>query len=244
MNRSSSFLLATLIAASTTAQVSIGNRAGIGSSHTVSDDADVQKLLETDNNPLLGLGVAMVVEVKIKPFIALQSEFGLTQKGHQIKEPKQDGYSRLRTNYGEAQLLAKGIIGKGPAKLNILAGASFGRGMVGVQRNANNALDTTTSISFLDQNSKLVDFGPGADELNRVEWSLIGGLGASFDLGTSRVFIEGRYVNGLTSIYNDSKSGTTAPGVFNRTLLLQFGYLVQLNDPKKDTSAKPEAPQY
>lgn len=244
MARLSTLLTSMALVGSSLAQVSIGNRAGLSISSLNSTDADVQKMLETNKTTLLGVSTAMVVEVKVKPFIAVQGEFGLTQKGHQIREKKQDGYSRLRTNYGEVNLLAKGIIGKGPAKLNILAGASFGRGLVGVQRSANNALDTINNINFLDESSALVDFGPGADELNRIEWCLVGGLGASFDLGTSRLFVEGRYVSGLTSIYNEGKGAVQVPEVFNRSILIQVGYLVELGSAKPKAAPVPQAPQY
>lgn len=247
MKRILPLLVAATLAASSDAQVSIGNRVGPSFSRLFSTDAEANKVLEKNNNTLLGVSMGLVLEVKIKPFIAVQTEFGLTQKGHQIMEPKQDGYNRLRLNYGEGQLLAKGIVGKGPAKLNILAGASFGRGLVGVSRTANNTFDAD-SVQFLDLSSSLVDFDENVDtELNRVEISFVGGLGASFDLGNSRLTIEGRHVRGLTSIYNDGSrklEGTPWPETFNRSLLIQFGYLVQLNDPKSKAPAKPEAPQY
>ncbi len=255
MKRVLPLFIAAALAASTDAQVSIGNRIGWSISHQVSDDAETQKLLETNNNALLGMSMGLILETRIKPFIAAQLEFGLTQKGHQTREAKQDGYSRLRLNYGEAQFLAKGIIGKGPAKLNVLAGISFGRGLVGILRTTNKAVeDSTMNINqgdttyaytyFLDESSSLRDFDEGVENLNRVEWSLVGGLGASFDLGRSRVFLEGRYVYGLTSIYNPGKDGVTLPDIFNRSILINFGYLVQLNDPKSKTPPKPEAPQY
>ncbi len=255
MKRLLPLLFATTIAASTDAQVSIGNRLGWSISHLESDDSKTQELLEKDKTTLLGMSMGLIVESKIKPYIAAQMEFGLTQKGHQIKEAKQDGYSRLRLNYGEAQFLAKGIIGKGPTKLNVLAGVSFGRGLVGIERTTNKAVedstmvinqgDTTYSYTFfLDEESDLRDFDDGVENLNRVEWSFVGGLGASFELGRSRVFVEGRYVHGLTSINNPAKDGITPPDVFTRSILIQFGYLVQLGEPKQDTPTKPEAPQY
>jgi len=255
VNRLLPLLFAVTVAASTDAQVSIGNRLGWSISHLESDDAATQEQLETNKTTLLGMSMGLLVESRIKPFIAAQLEFGLTQKGHQINEAKQDGYSRLRLNYGEGQFLAKGIIGKGPTKLNVLAGVSFGRGLIGIERTTNKAVeDSTMNINqgdttytytyFLDEESDLRDFDDGVENLNRVEWSFVGGLGASFDLGRSRVFVEGRYVHGLTSINNPGKDGVTPPDIFNRSILIQFGYLVQLNDPKKSTSAKPEAPQY
>lgn len=233
------------LASACLAQVSIGNRAGLGFSRQISDDDALQTLLDKDQNTLIGFAAALPVEVMIHPNIGFQVEFALTQKGHQQNEPKQVGYYRQRLNYGEAALLAKGAIGKGPTKLNLLAGASFGRGLVGVQRTAATGIGTD-SVSFLDQDSKLVDFGPGTDELARVEWSFIGGLGVSFDIGRSRIFLEGRYVYGLTSIYNPVKSGTELPGVFNRTTLFQVGYFVRLNDRKeKGVSSTPAGvPQY
>lgn len=242
MKRLLPLFVAATLAASTDAQVSIGNRLGVSISHQESDDAEMQKILEKDNNALLGMSTALCLEVKIKPFIAAQMEFGITQKGHQIKEEKQPGYNRIRLLYADAALLAKGIIGKGPAKLNILAGASFGRGMVGIQRQY--VQDTLVDVP--NSTASIIDFDKDNDVVNPVEWSLIGGLGASFDLGTSRLFVDGRYISGLTSYASDKKQsdGTTLPGIFNRSILIQVGYLVQLNDPKGKTPAKPDAPQY
>lgn len=255
MTRTLPALIILLLALPATAQVSIGNRLGWSISHLESDDADTQEALEKDKTTLLGMSMGLIVESKIKPFLAAQLEFGLTQKGHQQNEAKQDGYKRLRLNYGEAQFLAKGIIGNGPTKLNVLAGVSFGRGLIGIERTTTRAIeDSTMNINqgdttytytyFLDEASGLRDFDDGVENLNRVEWSLVGGLGASFDLGRSRVFVEGRYVHGLTSINNPAEKGITPPDVFNRSILIQFGYLVQLNDPKSKTPPKPEAPQY
>ncbi len=242
MKRILPLFIAASLSASTDAQVSIGNRLGVSISHQESDDTETQKLLEQDQNVLLGMSTALCLEVKIKPFIAVQTEFGITQKGHQVKEEKQPGYNRTRLLYADAALLAKGIIGNGPAKLNILAGTSFGRGMVGIQRSY--IQDTLENIP--NSYAEIIDFDKDNDLVNPVEWSLIGGLGASFDLGNSRLFVEGRYVNGLTSYNSDKKQpdGSTLPGVFNRSILIQFGYLVQLNDPKSKAPAKPEAPQY
>ncbi len=221
------------------AQVSIGNRAGIDFSHFVSDNDTVQTQLDKDQNTLIGFAMALPVEVMFLPNVGVQLEFGLTQKGHQQKEPKQLGYHRTRTNYAEASLLAKGVFGNGPTKLNVLAGASFGRGMVGVQRTA-----YSDTVVLLAEASKLIDFGPGADELARVEWSFIAGLGVSFDIGRSRLYLEGRYVHGLTSIYNPVKSGPELPGVFNRSTLFQVGYFIRLNDRKAKAAVAPTVPQY
>jgi hypothetical protein len=234
--------IAATFAASTDAQVSIGNRLGLSISHQESSDALAKDSLEKDQNTLLGMSTALCLEVKVKPFIAVQAEFGLTQKGHQIKEEKQPGYQRTRLLYADAAILAKGIIGKGPTKLNVLAGASFGRGMVGIHR----TYQQDTLVDVQNSAASIIDFDKDNDKVNPAEWSLIGGLGASFDLGRSRVFVEGRYVSGLTSYTSDKKQadGSTLAEITNRSILIQFGYLVQLNDPKNDKPVKPETPQY
>ena len=259
------FCLAILIAASTHAQVSIGNRLGMALSHQESDDALILDHEGAGPTPLLGLSSALVIEAKIKPFIAAQVELGWTQKGRQNSESGLSDFYRMRLNYGEGQLLAKGIIGKGPVKLNILAGISLGRGLVATELgeysefdnikvvnadtliiNQDTATYTIDTTATFPHERKYVDrflpFNKTRDGgLAITETSLVGGLGVSFDLGRSRVFIEGRYVKGMTAIYNGKLN---EPDVFNSSILFQFGYLVQLNDPKKDASAKPEAPQY
>lgn len=266
MNRFFPLSLAVLLTASAEAQVSIGNRVGLSLSHQETTDSEFIERNGKGQTTLVGLSSAIVIESKIKPFLAVQVELGVTQKGRQNADKSIPAdYYRMRLNYGEGQFLAKGIVGKGPAKLNILAGISFGRGLVAaelgefqnndtvklsgqgtyVYNSGHDTLtfshDTTLVVhgSYLDRYLPFEADRKGGMALT--EWSFVGGLGVSFDLGRSRLFIEGRYVQGLTPIYNGKLN---EPDVFNRSLLINFGYLVQLNDPKKNTSAKPEAPQY
>lgn len=263
MKRLLPLLIVTTFAASTDAQVSIGNRAGLSISHQESDKEDKIDPAGTGQTPLSGLSVGLILESKIKPFLAAQFELGLTQKGRQLSEPKLTEYYRMRLNYAEGQFLAKGIIGKGPTKLNLLAGISFGRGLVGTELgefSENDSLhlsgngtavwggdtiafsqDTTVTrtTSYLDRNIPFNSDRNGG--LAITEWSFVGGVGVSFDVGKARLFLEGRYVHGLNTIYNGRLN---EPDVFNRSIIINFGYLVQLNDPKNDKPAKPEAPQY
>lgn len=255
--------LAAFITVPTVAQVSIGNRMGLSISHHETSDNKFIDPVGDGTSPLTGASVALIVESKIKPFIAAQVELGLTQKGRQISEPNLKDYYRMRLNYGEGQFLAKGIVGKGPTKLNILAGISFGRGLVAAELGEFTETDTITvrglvsgtvdgdtmtffqDTTFLRTRTYTDRYLPFEKDrkgaLALTEWSFVGGLGVSFDLGQSRLFVEGRYVHGLTTIHNGKLD---EPDVFNRSILIQFGYLVQLNDPKKNAPAKPEAPQY
>lgn len=262
MKRLLPFLLSATIAASTDAQVSIGNRLGASISHQETKDEKILEHEGAGQTPLLGLSSAIVIESKIKPFLAAQVELGWTQKGRQNSESGLSDFYRMRLNYGEGQFLAKGIIGKGPVKFNILAGFSFGRGLVAAELgeysendhvtlvNADTLIvnqDTLTHVTdttFTRERKYLDKFLPFSKTreggLAITETSLIGGLGVSFDLGRSRVFVEGRYVKGMTAIYNGKLD---EPNIFNSSILINFGYLVQLNDPK-DASVKPAAPQY
>jgi|GEM_PF-2476389 len=258
MNRLFLLLTAIIMAGYANAQISLGHRAGLS---IASQQSDNEAFLQgrgiggspiDDPHALMGVSSAFVMEAMIKPYIGVQVELGITQKGRQISEKTFDDgrdYYRLRLNYGEGQLLLKGTVGKGTVKGNLLGGISFGRGLSAVERGkfsvdslSGEVIDRRDSASIKELEDRFIDFDAVTKGfLAPTELCWVAGAGVSFELGRSRLFLEGRFTQGLTAIYNGELN---EPDVFNRSILVQLGYLVRLNDLKVTKPVAPDAPAY
>ncbi|HRT53776.1 MAG TPA: outer membrane beta-barrel protein, partial [Flavobacteriales bacterium] len=247
MKRLIPLFVASLVMTTVQGQVSMGHRAGLSIASQRSEKEDFLKGRGIGGRPmddphaLMGVSSALVVEAMIKPYIGVQLELGITQKGRQISEKNFDqgrNYYRLRLNYGEGLLLLKGTLGKGSVKGNLLGGISFGRGLSAVERGkfsvdslSGEVVDRRDSASIKELEDRFIDF----DDVTKgflapTELCWVVGAGVSFDIGRSRIFLEGRFNQGLSAVYNGKLN---EPDVFNRAILVQAGYLVRLNNRKE-----------
>ncbi len=224
-------LLFTSSVACSFAQVSIGHGFGYTSTMFRFDisDASVKAFLEKGAMHCSGSSATIPVEIKLAKCFALQPELAYTEKGIE------NSSSRTRLNYGELHVLAKALIGNGPTNLLVFAGPSLGRGLLVTYHGV---------VSYYGSGVGAADFGDRS-AYRQYEFSAIGGIGAGFGIGRSRMEIEARYLYSFTPIYNKDFLFTDVNGqvisnlgnVYNQGFLFQLGYLIPLSCPKPATTA-------
>ena len=226
----------------TLAQVSIGLRAGLSISDWRPNGGN-DDVRERYSENCLGLAAAVPLEVRLSEHFALQPEVAYTQKGVTMTSHYflQVARTTMRSHYLEVQALAKYSIGNGPGRLHLLAGPSFGRGMLIVLR--------TKPADGNGVAYDAMDYGPGDDDFRMFQVSMVGGAGVTFGSGPTRLFFDFRYVYGLSPLTNDPLFFTDVNGqvivqekvnFFDRSFLMQFGYLVELRSRQEKTG--PPAP--
>lgn len=133
----------------------------------------------------------------------LQGELNVTQKGFTIKEStgfelfnlpvEIGGDYRNKFTYLELPILAKGKIGNDKVKGYLAIGPQFGYMITGRSKAVANVL---LPIQLFNTKLDLDRLG-----FKRFELSGVAALGAEFNVGVGRLFVEGRYTHGFTDYY-------------------------------------------
>ena len=231
-----------VLAGGSMAQVSIGLRAGLSvSDWRVTGNDDLRKRYSENS---LGLATAVPLEIRFTEHFALQPELAYTQKGVTMKSSyyAQVSRSTLRSHYLELQTLAKFTLGAGHVRFHLLAGPSVGRGMLIVFRTKP---EDGNPVAY-----DATDFGPGDNDFRMLQISMVGGAGVTFGTGPARLFFDFRYAYGLSPLTNKPVSYTDINGAFfadkadffDRSFLVQFGYLVRIGGDGKPVPTPPVAP--
>ncbi len=103
-------------------------------------------------------------------------------------------------------------------KFNILSGISLGYAFNGKYKQEYNIFGSVET----DEGS--IDFED--DEFNRMDFSLVFGLGTSFYLSNGYLFLDARYQLGLSDISTESPGSIE---VFNRGIQFSLGYMFSLS---------------
>jgi len=193
IERSSIVLLAALGLGTLHAQVGVGLRGGINWAKMVEINGDG---ILNETHARLGPAAAIVVELPLSKRFSLLPELGFVQRGYQQEPPPYSYYSEGEVNavmdYADMAVLAKFHIGQEPARPHLLLGATVGR-MLGARQYLVDKEGNKVNGTVLD---------PG--QLDMAQWNLglCAGAGFTFKTGTSHVFMECRYLYGLTNIWN------------------------------------------
>lgn len=147
---------------------------------------------------------AIFLEAPVSNRLSIRTEVAYVQKGFVIDE----GFDlpignwdlpfgarvAYQTRYLELPVLAKINLNDGPVQIYMLAGAAAGYAM-------NGRIRTRTSGIFRSQPID-VDMNMNTMGYNRWDFSAIGGLGLSAEVGPGKFFVETRYEHGFSRQYD------------------------------------------
>ncbi len=199
------FLLVSALCAtifSLQAQFSVGVRGGVQFANV--RQTDLLKEISPDLHDVVGASTAAFAELELHPNFALQAELGYTRKGFGLDlgtDVNLFGVSlplgvdaESRFDYLELPLLAKAKFGSEAVKFYAMAGPA-----ISYAGGARLVTKTTGLIEF-----DLTDTKLDLDALGFERWdiSAIGGVGAEFNTGFGKFFIDGRYTHGFQEIYD------------------------------------------
>lgn len=182
------------------AQFSIGPKLGINISTAAGDD------VFDDLESVVGLQFGVAGEVSISEQFAVQPEVLYFQKGSKIDFMGVETKTFL--NYLEIPILVKGKFGA-PDGLQFIAtlGPSFGFGLGGKMK----------------MGDEEVDFDFEDDNLSEFDLSLSIGAGAQIPVGPGNLFLDLRYLLGLTTLDNAGEFDA-----FNRGFGIATGFLFSI----------------
>lgn len=206
--------------ASAQVQLSVGPRVGINlASFSLDDEEEIGELSNR-----LGLLGGAVVELRFTDNLALQTELGFIQKGAKSEfsftDPQLGEFSEeteIIFNYLEVPVLFKAGTSFGKARLDALVGPSFGYAM-----NAKGKYKSTFNGETEEEEEDL-DF----DENGITRFDLGLQFGAALGINiteNAQLFVDGRYLLGLSNLNEDSEDGT----IKNKGIALSAGVLFRL----------------
>lgn len=213
-----------LITLAATAQISIGPRVGVTLAKWSLNEDELADFGDIKNRS--GLLAGVVAEIRLNDNFAIQPEINFMQKGFKSEYSEVDsifGSLEEKTNavinYLEVPVLLKAGASFGPARVDVLAGPSFGYGLNGKVKYE------FTFDGETEKEEEDIDFED--DEISRLDLGLQFGAAVTFGLGErANIFVDGRYLLGLTNL-NDS--GDDDIKAYNRGIALSAGVLFSLN---------------
>ncbi len=202
------------------AQISLGVRGGITLPDiTISEQDGYYYEGGVDYLVFMGTSLGAVLEIKLHKNFAIQPEIMLVQKGTKVDFPDYyysyyyySGFTeetKLRLNYLEVPILAKGIIGNESVTGYAAVGPTLGYAASGY-------------LTELGEKMTLKD--EDWDGFTRFELGASFGGGVGLSVGNGQAFLDLRYLLGFTNIIDD-----TDIKVRNRAISISVGYLADLN---------------
>jgi len=224
MQNSVKFLMTAALAFVTlaaSAQISIGPRVGVNLAKWSADGGE--DVGDFKNRTGYQFGVA--AEIRLNDHLAFQPEINFIQKGTRQDMSVVDSLfgevafkSNAYINYLEVPVLVKAGTSFGPARIDVLAGPSFGYGLNGKAKT-----ELTIGGETMKDESDL-DFKE--DGVKRFDLGLQFGAAVSFSLGErASLFVDGRYLLGLSDLNDDAEADTK---INNRGIGLSAGVLLKL----------------
>lgn len=196
------------------AQVSVGIRGGVNWAKLAAEEGIIQ-----GTQARLGPAGAIIIGVPLSKRLSLVPEIGFVQRGYKQEihggwlgnRYVYDSNGNLGWGYGyssgpapiirdyymvldyvDLAALAKFHIGSSPMRPHLLAGITAGW-MTGARQYYVSLEGNKFAGEILD---------PHAMKMNRLNLGLCGGAGFTFTIGASHLFVEGRYLYGLTNVWN------------------------------------------
>lgn len=204
---------ALLFTSNLSAQMSVGGRVGVNFANINND----QDGISFDTDAITGLQIAGILDIGLSNNFSIQPELNFIQKGFKI-ELDFGGYSastKFNLNYLEAPIHAKYKFGTETLKFFALAGPSIGFAMSGKTENCESGICQTEDFEFNDD-----------DGFQRIEIGLSMGAGVGFNAGPGQLFLDLRYLLGLSNLNEDSDDGK----IHNRGFAIGLGYMIPLGN--------------
>lgn len=196
------------------AQISIGPKVGLNYSTFGGDNSNGDGI-----SYLIGVQFGAVAQINFNEQFAFQPELLYFQKGAK-SEFFDAGFNfeiDKAINYLEVPLLAKYMFGDTEAtQFYLIGGPSIGIGLNVNIITEEGEEESEETVSFEDQ------------MLNRLDIALSFGGGVQFPLGPGELFVDARYLFGLTSV-DDSNTGTDFT---NQGIGLSAGFLYTIRGDK------------
>ncbi len=206
-------------------RLAIGVKGGVNFQNVSAPDVLEDATFLPEFQSIAGPHAGLVAELELTPAFALQPELNYTVKGFKLQDsygielfqvPLPLGVSALtRLHYLEMPLLAKVKMGNERAHLYFAGGPTVGYALKGtLETRADFLVEWELFETPLDLNEL------GA---NRLEWGLVGGVGAGVQAGPGTFFADFRYSHGLSEVYDIP---LVRERVQNRGFSLSTGYLL------------------
>lgn len=193
--------------------VCIGGRAGL---HLANIEIRNGSSLTVGTENRAGLDVGLLLEIGVAEGFRLQPELHYLQQGFRLDFDFLGDKVKSNTvlHYLHLPALAKYRfnIGEGPVAGFFLGGPTFGYAMSG----------KTIARSGGEKESEDVEFGEGG--LRRFDFGLSFGAGAELATGTTRLFVEARYLLGIANIANPVEPRDES-ALRNRGITFAVGFL-------------------
>ena len=188
---------------------SIGLKVGANIASWAGDDIFDEDVYSS----VTGLQLGLVAEIPFSDKFAVQPELLYLQKGSAAEfEFLGDKITTTtKFNYLEIPILAKFALTDGPAQVFLNAGPSIGFGLNGT---------LTTEAGGAEEESDL-DFDE--EGIVRMDLGLALGAGVQFNTGPGKLFVDVRYLMGLTSL-DDSEPEEEQIDIFNRGISASVGF--------------------
>lgn len=222
------------------AQLYIGGKIGYNGAKTVSAQS-IENILPTIRMHH-GVTGGAILGYTFNEFFDLQGELNITQKGFVIKEstgfdlfnlPIEVGLDyRNRFTYLELPILAKGKIGNDKVKGYLAIGPQIGYMIKGRSKAIANVL---LPVQIFDRSLNLDGLG-----FKQFEFSGVAALGAEFNVGIGRLFVEGRYTHGFTDYYKIPIGNTVTieSNIQNRNVSGSIGMLFPIGTGESGTTTR------
>jgi len=172
------------------AQVKLGIIGGLNIANLNGEDADGSNI---DFSSRTALGVGGILDIGLSENVALRLEPMYLQKGGKFDATDPDlgtATFTFKAGYLEVPAFLKIALGTNTTRPYLMAGPAIG---VNLSPKVNLSASGVSLETDADKITKSTDFGLGF------------GAGVSFPAGSSSIFVEGRYVLGLTDI---ARAGT------------------------------------
>ncbi|NBC08282.1 MAG: outer membrane beta-barrel protein [Bacteroidetes bacterium] len=205
--------VATTIQAQTT---SFGLRAGLNSA-TINFEDETGLGIEPDSR--IGLDLALMASLGITEEFSIQPELHFIQKGFRLDLDFGVGdvvESQVLVNYLEIPVLAKYAFGGETLQGFVNGGPSIGYGLSGKSKAKSNGVEEEEDLDFKE------------DGVKRTDFSFVFGGGLSIKAGPATVFLDIRYLLGLTNI--DDSGDDDSPKQRNRGLGFGLGVLFPIGE--------------
>ncbi len=193
--------------------LSFGIRTGINSATVNVED---ESGLNVEPESRTGLDIGLMLEIGLTEDFSIQPEIHYMQKGfEQVFEILGDEFeSELSLNYLEIPILAKYSFGSETVRGFVNAGPSLGYALSGKTIESFNGDKEETDLDFEEE------------EFSRLDFSFALGGGIGFKTGPATIFVDVRYLLGLSNL-DDSENDTT---VRNRGLGFAVGAMFPLGE--------------
>lgn len=220
-------ITAVCVGLSAHSQVSIGARGGVSLAKTTGNGGLIENFTGNLDYIVSGNG-ALFLKVPIVGGLSFRPELGYKQSGAGISSNNLldligvniplGGSIRQRLTYIQAPMLFQYDFGDedSPVQPYIIAGPTF-------NYLADGKIVSRADLIVFQTQPTRTKIGLGT--FNRFEVGAAGGAGLSFNVGSSKVFIEGRYERGLTRLYD---TPVVRVPVHNQSFSLLAGFSIPL----------------